>query len=40
MSLAVMVVLARHTIFVFAAPLEPFDGANNRGRRDDCDNDE
>jgi hypothetical protein len=31
MSLAVMVVLVRHTIFVVAAPLEPFDDSKNNG---------
>src|SRR5258708_4627552 len=40
-----MLVPARQTIVVFAilvhaAPLEPFDGANNYDRREGCDNDE
>jgi hypothetical protein len=39
MSLAAMFVLARHTVFVFAAPLELFDGAKNHDRREDRDHD-
>jgi hypothetical protein len=40
MSLPVMLVPTRHTIFIVAVALEPFDGAKNHGRRKDCDNDE